>query len=299
MRKLLLICLCFSLLTCDDGDTITVELDFDDTFAHCGELVLYNVKSDPAASISIVIDSTIDELINLGEEDELETIFTLGGTSTFNYRTFDAEIPDNYFCSDVPPSGIAILTDEQSNVGTVTITTTLVEDDNDGIPALLEDINNNGDLTDDDTDGDDIPNYLDDDDDGDNVRTSQENPDPNNDLNLSDAQDTDGDGVPDYLDTDDDGDGKLTRDEESISQNQDPTDDESIANAGPDYLNPVAMASVPATAFRLHTIQQRYVIDCIVNDIELPNLIQQTYDFGTLQENQVPTDSRTLTPDFN
>ena len=55
-----------------------------------------------------------------------------------------------------------------------------------------------------------------------NILTKNENPDPNGDNDLSDAQDTDGDGTPDYLDADDDGDGVLTRDEESILQNQNP-----------------------------------------------------------------------------
>ncbi len=60
--------------------------------------------------------------------------------------------------------------------------------DGDGVPDVNEDLNQNGNLQDDDTDADGIPNYLDTDDDGDGVPTANE---------LGDAN---GDGIPDYLD---------------------------------------------------------------------------------------------------
>ncbi|WP_456377642.1 FKBP-type peptidyl-prolyl cis-trans isomerase [Lutibacter sp.] len=73
------------------------------------------------------------------------------------------------------------------------------DDDNDGVLSILEDIDGDGDVKNDDTDEDLIPNYLDIDDDGDGILTKDEDPngdgDPTND-------DTDGDGIPDYLDTD-------------------------------------------------------------------------------------------------
>lgn len=63
--------------------------------------------------------------------------------------------------------------------------------DNDGVLSILEDINKDGDVRNDDTDEDLIPNYLDIDDDGDGILTIDEG-----------DGDTDGDGIPDYLDTD-------------------------------------------------------------------------------------------------
>lgn len=62
-----------------------------------------------------------------------------------------------------------------------------------------EDIDGDGDVMNDDTDGDSIPDYMDIDDDNDGIRTKDEDAngdgDPTND-------DTDGDGIPDYLDAD-------------------------------------------------------------------------------------------------
>lgn len=76
-------------------------------------------------------------------------------------------------------------------------TVPLTDGDNDGIPDVIEDLNNNGDLTDDNTDGDAFPNYLDEDDDGDGTRTADE--DYNNNGSPTD-DDTNNNGIPDYLD---------------------------------------------------------------------------------------------------
>jgi len=115
-----------------------------------------------------------------------------------------------------------------------------------------------------DTDGDGIPNYLDTDDDDDGIPTFDEESDPNEDGDPSDARvttprtpdylnpdddgdhvptkvecpdgdtsiDTDGDGIPDYLDIDDDGDGIPTADEVGSDPEQD-FDGDGI----PDYLD--------------------------------------------------------------
>jgi hypothetical protein len=65
---------------------------------------------------------------------------------------------------------------------------------------MYEDVNNNGDYTDDDTDEDTYYNYYDADDDGDGTLTKNENADPNDDGNPSDALDSNTNGIPDYLD---------------------------------------------------------------------------------------------------
>ncbi|MBS3992620.1 MAG: FKBP-type peptidyl-prolyl cis-trans isomerase [Bacteroidetes bacterium] len=71
------------------------------------------------------------------------------------------------------------------------------DDDNDLVPNFKEDLNANGEVIDDDTDGDKIPNYLDTDDDGDGILTRDEDinkdGDPTND-------DSNGNGIPNYLD---------------------------------------------------------------------------------------------------
>lgn len=301
MRKLLYIfSFCLLLTSCDDGDIITVELEFGDTFKSCGELVFYKTKSDPSESLSLEINTTIEDLIELDVDNQLvssEESFTINGsTNTFYYRTYSETLPTSYFCEAITPN-INIISDSESTDGTVSVTTILIEDDNDGIPAELEDLNGNGDLEDDDTDGDGLPNYLDDDDDGDNVRTASENPNYSASNGLTDALDTDLDGIPNYLDTDDDNDGILTRNEENESQDQNPTNDITDNIIGPDYLNDQISTEILATAYRVHTIKQTFTISAIVSNFSFPNLIQDELDFGTLDPS--PTSERTITPDFN
>ncbi len=93
--------------------------------------------------------------------------------------------------------------------------------DGDGITNANEDLNHNGDPTDDDSDRDGYPNYLDLDDDADAVATADELQDDDADgmgnWLESKYTDSDGDGDADQLDADDDGDGLLTVDECKVS----------------------------------------------------------------------------------
>ena len=84
---------------------------------------------------------------------------------------------------------------------------TYLDHDNDGVYSYLEDLNGNGDVTDDDTDEDGIYNAIDLDDDGDGVFTIwedlDEDGDPTNDIGAN--------GIPNYLDATET---KSTQDEE-------------------------------------------------------------------------------------
>ncbi len=92
----------------------------------------------------------------------------------------------------IPPNSPIYFTIE---LGAVVI----ADADNDWVINSDEDLDKDQIVNNDDTDGDNVPNYLDIDDDGDGVLTKEEDAngdgDPRND-------DTDGDGVPDYLDKD-------------------------------------------------------------------------------------------------
>ena len=303
MHKLVFTLLSLSLLSsysCDDGDFITLELEFDDTFSACGQsnLVLYKTKNTPSESLSIVINNlAVENLLEVGDDNTL----VLSKTGTFNYRTYNNEtLPSNLFCNNVPLADIKIVQDHNDNSANATFNTVLVEDDDDGILAALEDINGNGDLTDDDTDNDGLPNYIDADDDGDNILTKDEYPDENGDTILDDALDTDGDGTPNYLDADDDGDGIDTRDEETDSQDQNPGNDVTNSDVGADYLNKnVTNSSTPkATRYRNHTIKQTYTVTLTITEISLDIISIDEFDFGLLNNGSL-NKSRTLTPDFN
>jgi PKD repeat protein len=117
----------------------------------------------------------------------------------------------------------------------------LADLDEDGV--FDEDLNGDGDPTNDDSDGDGTPNYLDPDDDGDGISTRDEGPTSDQDgdhvpdyLEPNDV-DTDQDGTNNHLDDDDDGDGVPTA-EEDWDHDGNPADDDSNGDGVPDYLDP-------------------------------------------------------------
>lgn len=292
--------LAFLFTSCNDGDVITTELDFGNTFdtTNCSsELICHKIKTDPDESLSILLNTTLVNLISTQIDVTNPLLVNLINPTTtftsrpFNYRTYSNTISNTIFCSAIPPSNLGVTNDYSSSVDAI-IEVILTEDDNDGIPAEFEDINNDGNLENDDTDGDGLPNYMDADDDGDNVLTSVEMANFTTDFELTMALDTDGDLIPNYLDTDDDNDGVLTINEEGFTTNQDPADDITDNTVGADYLNPSVTNNVTSTAFRPHTITQSFQISLELSNIALDILNQDFLDFGTL----TTTDSRTVTP---
>lgn len=329
-RFLLFLSFCFVIISsCNDGDILTVEFDFEDDFEGCEEsqLLFFKTKENPSESLSLLFSSlSYEELFAQTIENPLQfsgdTLSFADEAATFNYRTYDRDDLSNIFCNIVPPANLNISVDQTSAVN-VDITRIIIEDDDDGIPRELEgpidplgdddadgvfnflddDPNNasigntNGEIEAGfDTDDDGLPNFIDQDDDGDNVFTENENPDPDGDENLFDAQDTDEDGIPDYLDNDDDNDGILTIDEESDSPDKNPLNDITNSDVGPDFLNDAVIVSIPATGYRPHSIEQTLIFEVIVKDINLDFLSQDFLDFGTLSNTNTSETRYSLSP---
>ena len=125
--------------------------------------------------------------------------YTDNGDGTFNFTGYGAGML-------ITPSGLGYYELMQNKIPAysplIFSFKSFVDDDdidNDNVKNIDEDINQDGDIFNDDTDKDKIPNIYDSDDDGDGVLTKDEDAngdgDPTND-------DSDGDGTPDYLDTD-------------------------------------------------------------------------------------------------
>lgn len=209
MRNFLIFIFSVFTFSCDDGDVISVKLDFDKNLTLCGDessqnYILYDTKNTPFESLTLLFNnnSIAQSIFNTENSGDVQTITINGNSVKFNYRTYNAD-PNTYICQDIPDANVSVINNYEAMSGYAVFTTTFLDDDNDGVPTALE--------FDGDSDNDGIPNYKDNDDDGDNVPTINEKPDPNGDGDLADMQDTDGDLIPDYLDNDDDGDGTLTK----------------------------------------------------------------------------------------
>lgn len=277
MRSLLFLFCCNLLLSCDDGDVLNVELDFDKNLTLCdvSNYILYDTKEDPSESLTLLFpkNSQADRIFNPETDGSLETM-ELSNSVSFIYRTYTGN-PNNYICKEIPDATVSVNNSYTASNGTANFISTFVDDDNDGVPNGLE--------FDGDSDGDGIKNYKDSDDDGDNVPTQNERPDPNNDGDLSDAQDTDGDGTPDYLDTDDDNDGTLTYFEDQ-NNNGNLFDDLATGAAVARFLDDTVSDSYAVNFVRANEFTRTIKIKVTLENIDLSILATDSFEFGTYEK---------------
>jgi hypothetical protein len=279
-------------LSCDDGNIITTTFNFDENtnLSLCQQdntNVLYFIDQETNEAISFQFsDDEFDGTFTEIDENTIEINFNINNNNRVTYRRLSGSINGNdYYCQQVPPSSPQVLEEFISTTGgTATLQIRVTDqDDNDEVPAELEDINGNGDLFDDDTDGDGIPDFLDTDDDNDNVITRSEELealDENGNVITENGEivyvDTDNDGTPNYLDTDDDGDGTPTINED-LNVCIDPENpalnpDNDLNQDGlPNYLNPAETGSVTVDVVKVNTISRSFFTQVVFNDITFEN----------------------------
>ena len=282
MRSLLILLFCCNLLvSCDDGDVLNVQLDFDKNLTLCGppassNYILYDTKNDPPESLMLLFpnNAQAQSILYPTVSGNMETMTINNSTVKFIYRTYTGD-PTLYICQDIPNAGVSVNNNYEANSGTAIFLSTFVDDDNDGVPNDLE--------FDGDSDGDGIPDYKDSDDDGDNVPTLNEKPDPNDDADLSDAQDTDGDGIPDYLDTDDDGDDTPTRLEDE-NNNGNLFDDLATGAAVARFLDTTVSEAYAVTVTIDNEFTRTFRVNVTLEDIDLTILATDGFELGTYEK---------------
>jgi hypothetical protein len=283
----------FSLHSCDDGDIITVELDFDGELDLCNfntqDLMVYDTLEDPDEALLFIFErsATNEEIFTTPIPEESPRVFQLSDTDNrFIYRTY-SDVPE--FCEILDSNSGIVTSNNEADAGRVEVFTRIEDFDNDGIPTAVEDANEDGDNDPEtnptDTDGDGVPDYRDEDDDDDNVLTINEEPDPNGDGDVSDARNTDGDAFPDYLDPDDDGDTVPTRLE---SENQDPSSSfnpESPNPTTPRYRDDQSTDEFPDPGFRPTSYTRQVVTSFRVFEVDLGVIRFDERLFGTFTNN--------------
>ncbi|MFT4800600.1 MAG: hypothetical protein ACI93N_000359 [Flavobacteriaceae bacterium] len=294
MRKLFFISILLSLFTsCNDGDIIVTDFNFEaSNLNNCGgpgAYIFYNVNnSSSAESISLILETSDILFLESGTEQ-----YVLNGTTYgVNYRKYNDNITDSYFCSNIPPTTPNVTIEYLGASGVAVLTTIATKDDEDGI---IED--STSDL---DTDNDGLLNYFDNDDDGDNVPTVNELGSEFLAGNDEFPLDTDNDGIYDYLDIDDDGDTILTRYEDA-NGDLDPTNDFTDANSDPDYLNATITNSNIIDQYKIHSYQLTSDIELVINNLVLVNgseeITKETMILGN--KSGVIDGSISVAPDFN
>ncbi|WP_051286412.1 hypothetical protein [Salinimicrobium terrae] len=289
------------LLSCDDGDIIVTDFNFEDPQLNwCGDTqsqVLYKINNTGVnEAIAFRFDLNTPTLQFLLEEEGRKVIPLNGTTNQVIYRVFDGEVDRSYFCNEIPPVSPQVIEEFRSTTGgEVVIVSTVAnatDHDGDGVPSIEEGM---AELRD--TDGDGIPDYLDIDDDGDNVLTRVEiEVEAENTVNT--YPDSDNDGIPNYLDADDDNDGVPTRNED-WNLNLNPTDDQN-AEGIPHYLNPEITDSFEVEGVRENEISRSFRYLVTINNLTLVNqggdgeqIRLQDYELGVITS---PNQTITLEP---
>ncbi|WP_026915037.1 hypothetical protein [Christiangramia portivictoriae] len=312
-RFLIAIALLGLFTSCDDGDIIVTDFDFEDsTLQFCegpNKYVIYATNNDDVnESISVEFTNsniTTDDSGNFITNTSENITFSLSTTNKVIYRIYDGQINGNsYFCQVVPPSDPVPTTEYVSGSdGTVTIATRFTDEtgdadpDDDDLSNLQEGWDPDG-INHQDTDGDGIPDYLDRDDDGDNVITRVELL-VNEDSILDDngEVDTDEDGIPNYLDDDDDGDGVETRLE--VSEEDGLTNPGSFSSTGdglPNYLNDQQTEFFQHNENISHNITRNYGYQVTLRNFNLERKDDgsgetigfSSYQLGSLNETNIP-----------
>lgn len=293
--------------SCDDGEIIVTNFDFEDsslrTCQGSNKNVIYAINSgDVNESISLEFSSSVLEFNESGkilppENDSYS--FPLSATNRVVYRLYNGEVSNDYFCNVVPPSEPDVVEEWISGTGgIVTISTSFGDEsgstdaDGDGLKNSEEGWSFEGESLDTDSDG--IPNYLDIDDDNDNVKTVTELANSADDpVTENGFRDTDEDGIPNYLDDDDDDDNVLTRYEVQEGDELNPTVFQT-AQGIPNYLNPEQTASLEHDLYLNHDITRSYNYQINISNLKFTkndgsgeSIQFQTYNFGTLQESSI------------
>ena len=281
LKTIVSVFLLLFILSCDDGDVVVSNFNFDqntvlDLCGNSGKKLLYTIDDETNEAISLEFSGLDFDGKFEGLNSPEPVAINLNNNNRINYRILNGSADaTQYFCQDVPPSSPAVDQEFVSTSGGTAffIVSVVNQDDNDGIPRNQEDLNNNGNLFDDDTDDDGIPNFIDIDDDNDNVLTISE---VNNDDNDA-LPDEDEDGTPNYLDADDDGDGTLTRNEDLNAFDNlddegnpilDPRDDTN-ADGLPNYLNPQIDESIDINQFKQNEISRTFKTQIVIRNVTL------------------------------
>ena len=305
MRRFFIIFCLLGLLTCDDGDIITVELEFDQELERCEDFedsyVVFDTREDPSEALILIFprnETTDTYFINKTPASEIEDFNVISSFdinpvagSRFIYRSYNRALTSDDICSILPPSDLIIRDDDEAESGNVMVTFTFVDDDNDDIPSELE-YGPGGIENPQDSDSDGIPDYLDQDDDNDNVLTRlelQDDLDEDGDGDpLTNPLNTDGDMYPNYLDADDDGDGTPTRlEDETESQNPRDQDNVFIDSGGMEiyrYLTNEATTEYGDSGLIFNTYSRSATTRFEIFDVDL-GIINTTYiDLGTFED---------------
>ncbi|MEM7033240.1 MAG: choice-of-anchor Q domain-containing protein [Chloroflexota bacterium] len=164
----------------DNDDAVAGLTAINDSPTYLGQLTTFTASITVGTNVSFVWD-----FADGSQGNGAMTNHTYGQYGTYTATVTASNVSSSLTATTV----VSIIIDPNGNV----------DSDNDNIPDRFEDINGDGDPTNDDTDQDGTPNFQDSDSDGDGTSDTAEDANGNGDPT---DDDTDGDGIPDIIDED-------------------------------------------------------------------------------------------------
>jgi len=124
MKKILLLSIFLLILSCDDGNFETPSFNFEDVSVNnCGNLLLYKINDSEVLLLELDKDNT-DNIFFTTPQDNV----SIALNDRIYYRTYDANVPTDFFCNAVPP-GTPKLNREWKGSGTLIVNNTITEND--------------------------------------------------------------------------------------------------------------------------------------------------------------------------
>ncbi len=128
------------LSSCNDGDILTVNLEFDKELSLCGDensnnYVIYDTKTDPNESLTFLFPvSSANNLIFKPVDNPHTGDLDINNSSIkFNYRIYDGD-PSGLICQEIPSSTVNITKDYTAEDGTIEYISTY--EDVDGVRTV-------------------------------------------------------------------------------------------------------------------------------------------------------------------
>ncbi len=128
MKKILALCLMFSIISCDDGDLQIEVLDFDESsIQYCETIsldtrIFFKINDDEA----LILNLQSGLLKNEVSDGTITS--TVPGKSKITYRIFTDKVSKDYFCNEIPLTEPVVANEIEAQGGEVLITTILGED---------------------------------------------------------------------------------------------------------------------------------------------------------------------------
>jgi hypothetical protein len=138
MKKLFLIVLSIFFIGCDDGDLEVDSLDFDpDSVQSCegSTTLLFNINADEAMILTLDASLIVNEAT---AADTPRTGTIEAGDFDVILRVFSETVSNTYFCAAVPQTSPSVITELFSKRGTIAISTTASDTNNDAVNDTFE-----------------------------------------------------------------------------------------------------------------------------------------------------------------